>query len=93
MTRRKSATAKTAVAVTASTARNDQQSGKPKTKLAQLEAMLRRPNGATIEQISKSLVWQAHSVRGAMSGALKKKQGLTITNEKTDDGPRLYRIA
>jgi hypothetical protein len=71
----------------------DQQSRKPKTKLAQLEAMLRRPNGATIEQISKSLVWQAHSVRGAMSGALKKKQGLTITNEKTDEGRRVYRIA
>jgi hypothetical protein len=72
---------------------NEQQSRKPKTKLALLEAMLRRPNGATIEQISKSLTWQAHSVRGAMSGALKKKQGLTITNEKTDDGRRLYRIA
>jgi hypothetical protein len=60
---------------------------------ALLEAMLRRPNGATIEQISKSLAWQAHSVRGAISGTLKKKQGLTITNEKTDDGRRLYRIA
>jgi hypothetical protein len=94
MTKRKRATAKTADSATAGTARNgDQQSRKPKTKLAQLEAMLRRPNGATIEQISKSLVWQAHSVRGAMSGALKKKQGLTITNEKTDDGRRLYRIA
>lgn len=93
MSRKKSATAKTAIAAAAGTARNDQQSRKPKTKLAQLEAMLRRPNGATIEQISKSLVWQAHSVRGAMSGALKKKQGLTITSEKTDDGRRLYRIA
>ena len=93
MTKRKSATAKAADPATAGTSRNEQQSRKPKTKLAQLEAMLRRPNGATIEQISKSLLWQAHSVRGAMSGALKKKQGLTITNEKTDDGRRLYRIA
>ena len=66
---------------------------KPKTKLAQLEAMLRRPDGATVEQISKSLDWQTHSVRGAMSGALKKKQGLAITSEKTDDGRRVYRIA
>ena len=66
---------------------------KPKTKLAQLEAMLRRPDGATVEQISKSLDWQTHSVRGAMSGALKKKQGLTITSDKTDDGRRVYRIA
>ena len=93
MTKRKNTTAKTAVAATAGAARNDQLNRKPKTKLAQLEAMLRRPNGATIEQISKSLVWQAHSVRGAMSGALKKKQGLTITHELTDDGRRLYRIA
>ena len=78
---------------TARTSRNEQLSRKPKTKLAQLEAMLRRPNGATIEQISKSLMWQAHSVRGAMSGALKKRQGLTISHELTGDGRRLYRIA
>ncbi len=93
MIKRKSATAKEANTATDGTARNGRPSRKPKTKLAQLEAMLRRPDGATIEQISKSLVWQAHSVRGAMSGALKKKQGLTITNEKTDDGRRVYRIA
>jgi hypothetical protein len=55
--------------------------------------MLRRPDGATVEQISKSLDWQMHSVRGAMSGALKKKQGLTITSEQTDNGRRVYRIA
>ena len=91
MTKRKSATLKTADA--AGTVRNEQQNRKPKTKIAQLEAMLRRPNAATIEQIGKSLAWQTHSVRGAISGALKKKQGLTITNEKTDDGRRLYRIA
>lgn len=66
---------------------------RPKTKLGQLEAMLRRVDGATIEQISKSLDWQAHSVRGAMSGALKKKQGLTIASEKLEDGRRVYRIA
>ena len=66
---------------------------RPKTKLGQLEAMLRRADGATIEQISKSLNWQTHSVRGAMSGALKKKQGLTIASEKLEDGRRVYRIA
>ena len=63
------------------------------TKLAQLEALLRRPEGATLDQISKSLDWQAHSVRGAMSGTLKKKQGLTITSDKAEDGQRVYRIA
>lgn len=73
--------------------RTPKQQGARKTKLAQLEAMLRRPDGATIQQISKSLDWQSHSVRGAMSGNLKKKQGLTITNEKAGDGLRIYRIA
>ena len=76
-----------------STNTRKQAGSKSKTKLAQLEAMLRRPDGATVEQISKLLDWQTHSVRGAMSGALKKKQGLTITSEKTDNGRRVYRIA
>ena len=39
------------------------------------------------------LDWQAHSVRGVMSGALKRKQGLTISSDKTQDGQRVYRIA
>jgi hypothetical protein len=77
----------------AGTKTRNQAPSKSRTKLAQLEAMLRRPDGATVEQISKSLDWQTHSVRGAMSGALKKKQGLAITSEKTGDGRRVYRIA
>lgn len=89
---KKSAPAETA-SVSATTRKQGTSAAKPKTKLGRLEAMLRRPDGATIEQISKSLHWQAHSVRGAMSGALKKKQGLTIASEKTEDGHRVYRIA
>ena len=65
----------------------------PKTKLGRLEGMLRRPEGATIGQIAKALDWQKHSVRGAISGSLKKKQGLTIMAEKVADGARVYRIA
>ena len=80
-------------APTTGTKTRKQVASKPKTKLAQLEAMLRRPDGATVEQISKSLDWQTHTVRGAMSGALKKKQGLAITSEKADSGRRVYRIA
>jgi hypothetical protein len=90
MSKKKSVSAETAS--TSATARKQASAAKPKTKLARLETLLRRPDGATIEQISKSLDWQAHSVRGAMSGALKKKQGLTIASEKTDDGRRVYRI-
>ena len=65
----------------------------PKTKLGRLEGMLRRKEGATIGQIAKALDWQLHSVRGAISGSLKKKQGLTIVAEKIADGARVYRIA
>ena len=60
-------------------------------KLAALIALLRSPEGATLPQMTTATGWQAHSVRGAMSGALKKKQGLTITSEKTEAG-RVYRI-
>ncbi len=64
----------------------------PKTKLGQLEGMLRRKEGATIAQIATALEWQPHSVRGAISGSLKKKQGLAITNQPNEDGHRVYRI-
>jgi hypothetical protein len=63
-----------------------------KTKLARLEALLRRPEGATIPQLVKALDWQAHSVRGAMSGALKKKQGLKIAGTKAEGEDRVYKI-
>ena len=66
---------------------------KPTFKLGLIEAMLRRPDGATITQLTKALSWQPHSVRGAMSGALKKKQGLTITATKNEHADRVYRIA
>jgi hypothetical protein len=64
----------------------------PKTKLGKLEGMLRRTEGATIAQIAKALDWQQHSVRGAISGSLKKKQGLTVVADKIADGERVYRI-
>jgi hypothetical protein len=63
------------------------------TKLRQLEAMLRRPEGATILQLAKVLDWQTHSIRGAMSGSLKKKQGLAIIGSKAKGEDRVYRIA
>jgi hypothetical protein len=63
-----------------------------KTKLGRLEGMLRRAEGATIGQIAKALDWQLHSVRGAISGSLKKKRGLTVVAEKIADGERVYRI-
>ena len=54
--------------------------------------LLRRPEGTTVPQMVEATGWLTHSVRGFMSGALKKKQGLTIVSEKTEGG-RVYRIA
>ena len=62
-------------------------------KQAQLIAMLRRANGATVDEIAEALSWQRHTVRGAIAGALKKKLGLDVTSEKDDTRGRIYRIA
>jgi len=66
---------------------------RPGTKQALLIDLLKRKKGATIEEIAEATGWQAHSVRGAISGALKKKLGLAVTAEKVDDRGRVYRIA
>ncbi|WBQ12867.1 DUF3489 domain-containing protein [Hyphomonadaceae bacterium BL14] len=63
------------------------------TKQATLIAMLRAPGGATIEEIAAATGWQSHTVRGAMSGALKKKLGLTITSHKVEGRGRIYAIS
>ena len=63
----------------------------PKGKVASLVELLRRPDGATVEAMMAATGWQAHSVRGAMSGAIKKTLGLNVTSEKTEAG-RIYRI-
>jgi hypothetical protein len=62
------------------------------TKQAKLIAMLRASEGATIEEIMAATNWAGHTIRGAMSGALKKKLGLEVTSEKTEERGRVYRI-
>jgi hypothetical protein len=62
------------------------------TKQANLIAMLRTPDGATIEEIAVATQWQSHTIRGAMSGSLKKKLGLVITSTKDDQRGRVYRV-
>ena len=62
------------------------------TKQATLIAMLRAPDGATIEEISAATGWQSHTVRGAMAGALKRKLGLEVTSEKVEGRGRVYRL-
>ena len=62
------------------------------TKQATLIAMLRAPEGATLDEIVAATGWLPHTARGAMSGALKKKLGLTITSEKVEGRGRVYAI-
>ena len=62
------------------------------TKQETLIEMLRAEGGATIDEIVAATGWQPHTVRGAMSGALKKKLGLTITSEKIEGRGRTYKI-
>jgi hypothetical protein len=63
----------------------------PASKLDQIVTALRAPKGATIAQLVALTGWQPHSVRGAMSGALKKQRGLTISSTKSGDA-RTYKI-
>lgn len=61
------------------------------TKIDQVGEMLRRKEGATIEQLMVATSWQAHSVRGALAGAVPKKFGQAVTSTK-GDGARVYRL-
>lgn len=61
----------------------------PDTKLDRLAALLARPGGASIAELMTATDWQAHSVRGALAGALKRR-GLRIASGKID-GVRRYR--
>src|SRR3954454_17667348 len=60
-------------------------------KQAQVIDLLQRPEGATIDEVAAAMGWQRHSVRGLISGALKKKLGLQVISEKTERG-RVYHI-
>ena len=63
------------------------------TKQEAVIAMLRTNDGATIDEITAATQWAPHTARGFMSGALKKKLGLTITSEKVEGRGRAYKIA
>ncbi len=70
---------------------------KPRTrdnsKQAQVIAMLKRPEGATIAQICEATGWMPHTVRGTFAGVFKKKLGLQITSTKEAGAERIYHAA
>src|SRR5438132_5073786 len=58
-------------------------------KQARVIGLLQRPEGATIDEIASAMGWQRHTVRGLISGALKKRLGLDIVSEEDGSGPVL----
>ena len=71
----------------------ESQGAREGSKKAAILELLRRPNGATLKDLTAATGWQAHSVRGFISGAIVKKMGLTVESEKRPDGERAYRLA
>jgi hypothetical protein len=61
-------------------------------KSAHVIALLKKAEGATLAELMKATSWQAHSVRGFLSGTLRKKMGLKVKSVKRDDGERVYSI-
>ena len=64
---------------------------KPRSKQDEVIAMLRRPEGVTVDEVASATGWLRHTVRGVFSGTLKKKLGLTLALAKEERG-RVYRI-
>jgi hypothetical protein len=61
-------------------------------KTAAILDLLKRPGGVTSKELMKVTGWQAHSVRGFLSGTVGKKMGLTVTSTKGEEGERSYSV-
>ncbi len=72
--------------------RNTDTPARSGTKQAILIELLSHPKGVTITDLEKAIGWQAHSIRGAISGGLKRKLGLNVTSERVEGRGRVYRI-
>lgn len=64
----------------------------PSTKAETILSLLRRPKGASIPEMADATGWQNHSVRGFLSGELKKKRSLTVLSDRVG-GVLRYRLA
>ena len=61
-------------------------------KASKVLDLLKRPGGATLADLMKATSWQAHSVRGFLSGTIGKKMGLKLESVKDEGGERTYSI-
>ena len=62
-------------------------------KQALVIQMLKRPEGATVAQIMEATGWLNHTVRGTLSGVLRKRLGMNVVSAKNPEGMSAYRIA
>jgi hypothetical protein len=62
-------------------------------KTAKILDLLKRPDGATLLELTKATGWQAHSVRGFLSGTIGKKMGTPVESSRRTSGERAYRLS
>ena len=62
------------------------------TKASRIIKLLSRANGASLDELMKASDWQQHSVRGFLSGTVRKKLGHQLTSQQDKNGVRRYRI-
>jgi hypothetical protein len=74
-------------------ARAKEATPRAESKGAKVLALIRRPKGATLTELTKLTGWQNHSIRGYLSGTVGKKMGLTVESTKREDGERVYSIS
>ena len=77
----------------AAVSRKDDSTARRGSKTAKILELLKRSGGATLKEIMKATAWQSHSVRGFLSGTLRKKLGMRVDSFKRDDNERTYRIS
>jgi len=63
-----------------------------RSKKVQVLTLLERPEGVSVQEIMAVTAWQAHTVRGFLSGTVGKRMGLRVTSERRADGQRAYRL-
>ena len=61
-------------------------------KTSQILDLLKRPGGVSSAELMSTTGWQAHSVRGFLSGTVGKKLGLTVVSTKGENGERTYSV-
>ena len=88
----KAAVPKEAKAKKAAKAANEATTPRPASKGANVLELISRAKGATLAELMQATGWQAHSIRGFISGNLGKKMGLTVESAKREDGERVYSL-